>query len=336
MQSALLRVTFRRFPSVCSARIIRNYATLGSESGHRGPPSLQWARKPNHASDEPKKAPHVTLQEHLNTVPHTVQPDDVLSTLRRLSARWSTYPAVSARIRHFGVPGNHVADSLSEFSEGIVDGTALSPKDYTPAELARMSRDLSQPNNAHAVDHALTTAFLSWFADHSTAPEKTKLHIRNLSAALDFRYPAELFPMARRIRRKVVMHVGPTNSGKTHNALRALAAAPRGAYAGPLRLLAHEIHERLCTGQIIPLGVDPEQLPPAPEEDSGLDALPRDGKAIRKVGDPRFARQCGLLTGEERKFEDAALMSCTIEMLMLDKPYDVLVVDEIQMLDDSE
>lgn len=34
---------------------------------------------------------------------------------------------------------------------------------------------------------------------------------------------------------------GPTNSGKTYQALQALAAAKRGVYCGPLRLLAMEV-----------------------------------------------------------------------------------------------
>jgi hypothetical protein len=38
---------------------------------------------------------------------------------------------------------------------------------------------------------------------------------------------------------------GPTNSGKTYNALQALKAAPRGVYCGPLRLLAMEVYEGL-------------------------------------------------------------------------------------------
>eukprot|EP00955_Chlamydomonas_euryale_P080243 363400-Chlamydomonas_euryale.AAC.4 len=47
------------------------------------------------------------------------------------------------------------------------------------------------------------------------------------------------------MRRTVVAHLGPTNSGKTHAALQALRAAPRGVYCGPLRLLAAEVAERL-------------------------------------------------------------------------------------------
>jgi ATP-dependent RNA helicase SUPV3L1/SUV3 len=34
---------------------------------------------------------------------------------------------------------------------------------------------------------------------------------------------------------------GPTNSGKTYQALQALASAKRGVYCGPLRLLAMEV-----------------------------------------------------------------------------------------------
>lgn len=38
---------------------------------------------------------------------------------------------------------------------------------------------------------------------------------------------------------------GPTNSGKTYNALQSLAAAERGVYCAPLRLLAMEVYETL-------------------------------------------------------------------------------------------
>jgi hypothetical protein len=38
---------------------------------------------------------------------------------------------------------------------------------------------------------------------------------------------------------------GPTNSGKTYNALQSLAAAERGIYCAPLRLLAMEVYETL-------------------------------------------------------------------------------------------
>src|SRR4051794_19825910 len=44
----------------------------------------------------------------------------------------------------------------------------------------------------------------------------------------------------------VVAHLGPTNSGKTHDALVFLGEQGRGIYAAPLRMLAQEAHRRLA------------------------------------------------------------------------------------------
>lgn len=54
-----------------------------------------------------------------------------------------------------------------------------------------------------------------------------------------------LFPVARELRRKLIFHVGPTNSGKTYQAMKALEKADTGYYLAPLRLLALEGYERL-------------------------------------------------------------------------------------------
>ena len=43
----------------------------------------------------------------------------------------------------------------------------------------------------------------------------------------------------------VIAHLGPTNSGKTHDALRFLIETGKGVYAAPLRMLAQEAHRRL-------------------------------------------------------------------------------------------
>ncbi len=50
--------------------------------------------------------------------------------------------------------------------------------------------------------------------------------------------------VARSMKRKLVFHAGPTNSGKTHHALQHFLKAYRGVYCAPLRMLAHEIAER--------------------------------------------------------------------------------------------
>jgi hypothetical protein len=114
--------------------------------------------------------------------------------------------------------------------------------------------------------------------------------------SLDLRCPHAWYPAARALRRRVVFHAGPTNSGKTHAALEALRAAPSGVYAGPLRLLAWEVHERLLDGGLA----------------------------------------CDLVTGQERvAVEGAAHVSATVEMVDTDAGVAVAVVDEIQMLGDE-
>ena len=62
---------------------------------------------------------------------------------------------------------------------------------------------------------------------------------------LDLRKPHLWYPVARALQRRLVYHMGPTNSGKTYNALQAMRAAPSGVYCGPLRLLAMEIYDEL-------------------------------------------------------------------------------------------
>jgi hypothetical protein len=73
------------------------------------------------------------------------------------------------------------------------------------------------------------------------------------------------------MRQKLILHVGPTNSGKIFTALQTLSASRVGAYGGPHRLLAHEKnYERLNTGQIVPLGVEAADNYEV-DEDSNLD-----------------------------------------------------------------
>lgn len=139
------------------------------------------------------------------------------------------------------------------------------------------------------------------YAFMSSALEKQYSAERDASqkALSDLRYPVEWFPATRTIRRKIHLHVGPTNSGKTYHALQRLEAADSGIYAGPLRLLAHEVYTRL-----------------------------------NAKGKP-----CALITGEERRVPEnmeATMSSCTVEMVPLNSVVDVAVIDEIQMLGDID
>jgi ATP-dependent RNA helicase SUPV3L1/SUV3 len=107
----------------------------------------------------------------------------------------------------------------------------------------------------------------------------------------------QLFPLARRLKRRIVFHAGPTNSGKTHAALEKLKAAETGYYLAPLRLLALEGYENL-----------------------------------REAGVP-----CSLITGEEEIIdEESTHISSTIEMLNMEVEVERCVIDEIQMIDDRD
>lgn len=126
---------------------------------------------------------------------------------------------------------------------------------------------------------------------------KFKFSMLEQRKLVDLRYPVEWFPATRSIQRMIHLHVGPTNSGKTYNALKRLEQATSGIYAGPLRLLAHEIYVRLNMN----------------------------GKA------------CNLVTGDERIIKDGnvKMNSCTVEMVPINTDVDVAVIDEIQMIGDD-
>lgn len=155
-----------------------------------------------------------------------------------------------------------------------------------------------------AIDRRLMRSFLDWLSSQPSTSSEVYSRIRALLQSTDYRFPAEWYPLARKMVRKIIMHVGPTNSGKTHTALTALANARVGIYAGPLRLLAHEVFARFNAGTI-----------------GGLNGKPR---------------PCNLLTGEEERYMDdlRTLSSCTVEMLPSHQKYDVAVIDEIQMIAD--
>lgn len=269
----------------------------------------------------------------------TLSANQILDILQSEVAFWSKAGNVRARLGRFGIPAKELRPLMDAFENDMYNGIAFDPATYSKDRMARFARDLSGPDKSSTLDSMLTSIFYAWASDPARGDlvsPGTLHYVRALRKSVDFSRLADVFPHARAIHRKVIMHVGPTNSGKTHNALRALAAASSGTYLGPLRLLAHEIYERLNTGQIVPLGADPENDPVIePADDSNFDTDPYQPRTIRKIGDPRYARACNLITGEESKLlENAALSSCTVEMFMPQRRYEVVVLDEIQMIAD--
>ncbi|MEH7223386.1 helicase-related protein [Bacillus sp. JJ1566] len=94
-----------------------------------------------------------------------------------------------------------------------------------------------------------------------------------------------------------ILHVGETNTGKTFQAIQRMKDASSGIYLAPLRLLALEIYEKL----------NEEGVP------------------------------CHLKTGEEEKIvQGANHLSATVEMLREKDFYEVVVIDEAQMISDKD
>eukprot|EP00871_Galdieria_phlegrea_P001124 jgi/Galph1/2011/GphlegSOOS_G673.1 len=149
----------------------------------------------------------------------------------------------------------------------------------------------------------IARACLPFIATHLKAkyPKKTAIQ-KHIGKVVDLSHPEDWYPLARQYPKKVILHIGPTNSGKTYEALKCLREADSGIYCGPLRLLAWEIHDRLNRGD-----------------------------------DTHPSVACNLLTGQERvEIPNARHLSCTVEMTPLQKRYQVGVVDEVQLLGDNE
>lgn len=114
--------------------------------------------------------------------------------------------------------------------------------------------------------------------------------------------PLSWYPKTRKLQRNWILHIGPTNSGKTHQAMEDLAKAKTGIYLAPLRLMALEGFDRLV------------------------------GKGNRVA----------LITGEERRVSEncgdhhPSHISATIEAGFTESQYhDIAVIDEAQMIFDA-
>jgi len=98
--------------------------------------------------------------------------------------------------------------------------------------------------------------------------------------------------------KKIIALLGPTNTGKTHDAIERMLEFKSGIFGLPLRLLAREVYE----------------------------------KCIKKIGLDKVA----LITGEEKIIPNSAsFFICTVESMPKDKIVDFVAIDEIQMCADK-
>lgn len=101
--------------------------------------------------------------------------------------------------------------------------------------------------------------------------------------------------MEKKLNRHFILHIGGTNSGKTYMAIERLKTAKHGVYAGPLRLLALEIYDKMT-----------------------------------EAGVP-----CSMITGQEQyETAGSRVAAATVEMVQPYEGYDIAVIDEVQMIND--
>ena len=128
-------------------------------------------------------------------------------------------------------------------------------------------------------------------------PKFRRYKVKNKILELVPARPEMEFAEVRELRRHFILHIGPTNSGKTFQALERLKEAACGVYLGPLRLLALEVYERM-----------------------------------NEMGVP-----CTMRTGQECIEEEGSRVTAsTIEMADFDENYDIAVIDESQLVADTD
>jgi ATP-dependent RNA helicase SUPV3L1/SUV3 len=98
---------------------------------------------------------------------------------------------------------------------------------------------------------------------------------------------------------KITAVLGPTNTGKTYQAIETMLGFESGMMGFPLRLLAREVYDKI----------------------------------IQKIN----PNQVALITGEEKIIpSNAKYYLCTVESMPIDKNLEFVAVDEIQMCTDNE
>ncbi len=180
---------------------------------------------------------------------------------------------------------------LIPYFHKLLRGDGLNPQLIVEEELARFFKQLSR--NLWRNERYLEREF------KKLIKSVLLLKRKDISANILKDYLGEFWihSAARRMNRRIIYHMGPTNSGKTYHAIQSLCEAKKGCYLAPLRLLAGELYDTM--------------------NDKGVKTT--------------------LLTGEEViEVEDATHYSSTIEMARFQEYFDCSVIDEIQMITDPQ
>ncbi len=185
---------------------------------------------------------------------------------------WALKDALLSEAEGLGIDAAHIETIIGETVAGVIEQTQILQIPYKTLKNI----------NRH---------FASQIEGLKLKKQREELLARTIR---DFK---NLFPLAREMDRRLIFHVGPTNSGKTYTAMKMLKEADTGYYLAPLRLLALEGYETL----------------------------------------KKWGIRVSLVTGEEQLIdEEAAHVSSTIEMANFQIDVEVCVIDEVQMISDPD
>ena len=206
---------------------------------------------------------HVSMRKYLITEAGKLLPE--LADLLETDETGYVYRRADMILDHAGIPDRIIDDLDRRYSLEYI-GTLISKN-------ARYAEMVSEIQNELRLIERLQSNMLDRIPDNYV----------------------DLYPATRRMKRRFVLHIGPTNSGKTYHAMQAMKRSPGGIYLGPLRLLAFEQYE-----------------------------------SLNAAGYP-----CRLRTGEETLDVDNALyQASTVEMMDPTRFYYTAVIDEAQMISD--
>ncbi|KAH7349259.1 ATP-dependent RNA helicase SUV3 [Plectosphaerella cucumerina] len=283
-------ISILRSVALCAARtqpiLRRSFATTGRRA-FQDSETLQKSPKPQMSAEKQQKNKYAIFKSMVNAQFNKIVDD---------MGEWST---ASQLVRSYGVHTERgLNDEIALFRKAISQAMVMA----SSGRLARSENPLFWTlrnafirGDVKGLTAEIQYSFQSFMMRSRMSPALTKKQ----KELADFRYPMEWFPATRSLQRTIHLHVGPTNSGKTYHALKALEGAKSGIYGGPLRLLAQEIYARFTA----------KGLP------------------------------CAMITGEEQRLPDDAdnyFISCTVEMTPLNRVVDVAVIDEIQMIGDPD
>ena len=244
-------------------------ASLPAPPPPRPPPPPPLRRPPPPAPGRPPRSSRGSRSARTAASPRASR------AAGRSKSRWASFDTLEEALDAYNAEARR---------RGVPTQTLPPAEDAPEEQSSNLSRD-ARPTASAASDASARTSE------------------RIVREVLDSSFPGRWYPAARSMRRSIHLHVGPTNSGKTHAAIRAPAPG----------------RERRVLFAASPPRVGGARI--------------RSPRAEVLLGPAGAA--CDLVTGQGRRREGARHVACTVEMADVTRPVAVAVIDEAHLLGDA-